>query len=83
RYPGTIEEVSPRYLAALINYEDRWFCRHPGVNPFSVARAAWQELTAGRVISGGRTLTIQAGRLLDPRWRTFGGQSGQPWRPLH
>ncbi|MEG3387505.1 transglycosylase domain-containing protein, partial [Salmonella enterica] len=43
RYPVTIEEVSPRYLEALINYEDRWFWRHPGVNPFSVARAAWQE----------------------------------------
>ncbi|MEY5544209.1 penicillin-binding protein 1C, partial [Salmonella enterica subsp. enterica serovar Corvallis] len=29
RYPVTIEEVSPRYLEALINYEDRWFWRHP------------------------------------------------------
>ncbi|BBU81941.1 hypothetical protein EIMP300_33410 [Escherichia coli] len=42
RYPVTIEDVSPRYLEALINYEDRWFWKHPGVNPFSVARAAWQ-----------------------------------------
>lgn len=25
RYPVTIEEVSPRYLQALIQYEDRWF----------------------------------------------------------
>ncbi|STK47820.1 penicillin-binding protein 1C [Escherichia coli] len=36
RYPVTIEDVSPRYLEALINYEDRWFWKHPGVNPFSV-----------------------------------------------
>ena len=41
RYPVTIEDVSPRYLEALINYEDRWFWKHPGVNPFSVARAEW------------------------------------------
>ena len=39
RYPVTIEEVSPRYLEALIQYEDRWFWDHPGVNPLSVMRA--------------------------------------------
>jgi penicillin-binding protein 1C len=55
RYPVTLAEVSPRYLQALIQYEDRWFWDHPGVNPFSVVRAAWQDLTAGRVISGGST----------------------------
>ncbi|EDW0050186.1 peptidoglycan glycosyltransferase PbpC [Salmonella enterica] len=82
RYPVTIEEVSPRYLEALINYEDRWFWRHPSVNPFSVARAAWQDLTAGRVISGGSTLTMQVARLLDPHPRTFGGKIRQLWRAL-
>lgn len=82
RYPVTIEEVSPRYLEALINYEDRWFWQHPGVNPFSVARAAWQDLTAGRVISGGSTLTMQVARLLDPHSRTFGGKIRQLWRAL-
>ncbi|HFY3158327.1 TPA: peptidoglycan glycosyltransferase PbpC [Salmonella enterica subsp. enterica serovar Typhimurium] len=82
RYPVMIEEVSPRYLEALINYEDRWFWRHPGVNPFSVARAAWQDLTAGRVISGGSTLTMQVARLLDPHSRTFGGKIRQLWRAL-
>ncbi len=48
RYPVTIEEVSPRYLDALIQYEDRWFWDHPGVNPLSILRAAWQDLTSGR-----------------------------------
>jgi len=82
RYPVTIEEVSPRYLEALIQYEDRWFWKHPGVNPFSVARAAWQDLRAGRVISGGSTLTMQVARLLDPHPRTFGGKVRQLWRAL-
>ncbi|MBW6055041.1 transglycosylase domain-containing protein [Escherichia coli] len=80
RYPVTIEDVSPRYLEALINYEDRWFWKHPGVNPFSVARAAWQDLTSGRVISGGSTLTMQVARLLDPHpqniWRQKFASSG-------
>jgi penicillin-binding protein 1C len=55
RYPVTLADVSPRYLQALIQYEDRWFWDHPGVNPFSIVRAAWQDLTSGRVISGGST----------------------------
>lgn len=65
RYPVTIADVSPRYLQALIQYEDRWFWKHPGVNPFAVLRAARQDLTSGRVISGGSTLTMQVARLLD------------------
>lgn len=80
RYPVTIEDVSPRYLQALIQYEDRWFWDHPGVNPFSVLRAAWQDLRAGRVISGGSTLTMQVARLLDPHSRTLGGKIRQLWR---
>lgn len=62
RYPVTLADVSPRYLQALIQYEDRWFWDHPGVNPFSIVRAAWQDLTSGRVISGGSTLTMQVAR---------------------
>ena len=80
RYPVTIEEVSPRYLDALIQYEDRWFWDHPGVNPLSILRAAWQDLTSGRVVSGGSTLTMQVARLLDPHPRTFGGKFRQLWR---
>ncbi|HEY2451627.1 MAG TPA: peptidoglycan glycosyltransferase PbpC [Scandinavium sp.] len=82
RYPVTIEDVSPRYLQALIQYEDRWFWDHPGVNPFSVLRAAWQDLSAGRIISGGSTLTMQVARLLDPHSRTFGGKVRQLWRAI-
>ena len=79
RYPVTIEEVSPRYLEALIQYEDRWFWDHPGVNPLSVLRAAWQDLSSGKVVSGGSTLTMQVARLLDPHPRTFGGKLRQLW----
>ncbi|MDK9605209.1 peptidoglycan glycosyltransferase PbpC [Lelliottia wanjuensis] len=82
RYPVTIEEVSPRYLDALIQYEDRWFWDHPGVNPFSVLRAAWQDLSSGKVVSGGSTLTMQVARLLDPHPRTFGGKVRQLWRAM-
>ncbi len=66
RYPVTAEQVSPRYLQAVLNYEDRWFRWHPGVNPFAMLRAAWQWARNGRIVSGGSTLTMQVARMLDP-----------------
>lgn len=82
RYPVTIEDVSPRYLDALIHYEDRWFWKHPGINPFAIVRAAWQGVTAGRVVSGGSTLTMQVARLIEPHPRTFTGKARQVWRAM-
>jgi penicillin-binding protein 1C len=66
RHPVAIEAVSPLYLQALLQVEDRRFAMHPGVDPVALARAAWQWLRAGRVVSGGSTLTMQVARILDP-----------------
>jgi len=63
RYSTRIDRVSPKYLQALIQYEDRWYYRHFGVNPFSLLRAGWQWLSTGEIISGGSTLTMQTARL--------------------
>lgn len=82
RYPVTPEDVSPDYLQALLTYEDRWFWYHPGINPFSVIRAAWQDLRGGEIISGGSTLTMQVARLIDPHPRTFPGKLWQAWRAM-
>lgn len=82
RYPVTPQQVSPYYLEALLGYEDRWFYRHPGVNPLALGRAAWQNLSDGRVVSGGSTLSMQVARLLDPHPRTFAGKLRQLWRTL-
>lgn len=67
RQPTTPEAVSPRYLEALLHYEDRWFRWHPGVNPVALARAAWQWARHGRIVSGGSTLTMQVARLVDEK----------------
>ncbi|MFG6467250.1 penicillin-binding protein 1C [Roseateles sp. BYS87W] len=67
RHPTTPEAVSPHYLQALLHYEDRWFYVHPGVNPVALARAAWQWVRHGRIVSGGSTLTMQVARLVDER----------------
>jgi penicillin-binding protein 1C len=79
RYPATPESVSPLYLEALLNYEDRWFWRHPGVNPVALLRAAVQMATSGRTVSGGSTLTMQVARILD---RERAGSTRTPWRKL-
>ncbi|CAI8917392.1 MULTISPECIES: peptidoglycan glycosyltransferase PbpC [Pseudomonas] len=80
RYPVSAEQISPYYLEALLTYEDRWFYHHPGVNPLALARAAWQNLRGGRVLSGGSTLSMQVARLLDPHSRTLPGKLRQLWR---
>lgn len=65
RHPITPDDVSPHYLQALLQYEDRWFDWHPGVNPVALVRAAWQWAWHGRIVSGGSTLTMQVARILD------------------
>lgn len=71
RLATTAEDVPPHLLDLLIAAEDRRFWHHPGVDPLALARAAGQWLRAGRVVSGGSTLTMQAARLLEPRPRTL------------
>ncbi len=58
-------------LDLLIAVEDRRFWVHPGVDPVALARATMQMMRAGRVVSGGSTLAMQAARLLHPRPRTM------------
>lgn len=57
--------------ACFIEFEDNHFFHHWGVNPVSIGRAAYQNLKAGRVISGGSTITMQTIRLARNNPRTF------------
>ncbi|XPE48240.1 transglycosylase domain-containing protein [Shigella flexneri] len=52
------------------------------MNEFSVARAAWQDLHSGRVISGGSTLTMQVARLLILTPKHLAAKIRQLWRAL-
>lgn len=87
RYPTTPDEVSPFYVQALLGYEDRWFWRHPGINPVALVRAGAQMLGNRRIVSGGSTLTMQVARIIDPglhgmRTRTPWGKMRQLLRAL-
>jgi penicillin-binding protein 1C len=82
RIPVAPPQVSPRYLDALLTYEDRWFYWHPGVNPVALLRAGWQLLTEGRIVSGGSTLSMQVARALEPVPRSLAGKLRQMVRAL-
>ncbi len=66
-----LDEVSPDLIKAIINKEDDWFYLHPGVNPFSMIRAVFQNIFSGKRISGASTITMQVARLLEPADRTY------------
>ena len=59
--------VDPGYLKLLLAYEDRRFRSHAGVDPLALARAAFQLVTRGHIVSGGSTITMQLARLIEPR----------------
>ena len=59
------EEIPPKLKRILIQREDQFFYYHPGVNPFAIVRALFQNLTNGQTISGASTITMQVARMLD------------------
>jgi penicillin-binding protein 1C len=55
----------------LLNFEDKWFYYHPGVNPLAMARALGQAVIHQKILSGGSTITMQVARLFNPGPRTL------------
>lgn len=82
RHPVRIEEVSPRYVEAVVGYEDRYFHWHFGVNPFALVRAMGQRVRYGHIVSGGSTLTMQVARMLEPTPHTVMGKLRQVARAV-
>lgn len=57
------DSISPRLLAAVVHYEDRTFYRHWGISVRGLTRAIRDNVSAGRVVSGGSTITMQVARM--------------------
>jgi penicillin-binding protein 1C len=62
RFPPE-EAVNEKFKAAIIEFEDRRFLYHPGVDPLAAARALLLNVRSGRIVSGASTLTMQTIRL--------------------
>jgi penicillin-binding protein 1C len=72
RFPES-EEIPEKFRQSVIHFEDRWFNFHPGFNPVALFRAAVMNFRAGKIVSGGSTLSMQVIRLARKnRPRTIG-----------
>jgi len=72
-----------KYVAALVAYEDKRFFSHPGVDPSAIVRALRQNARAGRIVSGGSTISMQAARLARPGSpRTLPEKAAEAWLAL-
>lgn len=58
-----LDSVPAKFKQCIIHFEDQHFEHHPGVNPVSIVKALKRNMEAGKVVSGGSTLTMQLVRL--------------------
>ncbi len=70
------------YTALLLNYEDRRYYQHHGIDPVAVIRALGENLRGGGIRSGASTLTMQAARLIYRTPHTLSGKIHQTLRAL-
>ena len=71
RFKTSPSEIPPRLKEILLHKEDRFFYYHPGINPISVVRAVFQNITRGKKVSGASTITMQVARMMESRDRTY------------
>ncbi len=79
-----LDEIAPEAVQAVLLYEDRYFYRHPGVNPLALIRAACSTYLMGSRRMGGSTITMQVARLrLGLTTTTWRGKLVQALAALH
>ncbi|GAA4850778.1 penicillin-binding protein 1C [Algivirga pacifica] len=62
RFPAS-DSIPQKFETALLLFEDEYFYYHVGVNPVSIFRAIHQNFLAGRIVSGGSTISMQTVRM--------------------
>jgi len=56
-------QLPEKFITALLEFEDRRFYQHHGIDVRALGRAMKQNLTAGKIVSGGSTISMQLMRL--------------------
>lgn len=82
RFPVRLSELPPEFPRALVASEDQRFWRHPGIDLLAVARAAWTDVRARRVVSGASTISMQIARMVEPGPRTLPAKLRESFRAL-
>ncbi|MBY9066553.1 penicillin-binding protein 1C [Hyphomonas sp. WL0036] len=80
RFGVDLDEIDPDFVDALVRVEDKRFWTHNGTDWLGLVRAAVDSVTAGEIVSGGSTLTMQTARMLEPRPRNVGSKLIEIWR---
>src|SRR5258706_1190759 len=62
RFPES-DSISEKFAQALVTFEDKRFWHHPGVDVLSLSRAFRENVKAGKIVSGGSTISMQLIRL--------------------
>ena len=57
-----LPEIAPELVDATLQYEDKYFARHPGVNPVALVRSGFGVVRGGPR-TGASTITMQVARL--------------------
>src|SRR5213075_745678 len=58
-----LKEISPELISATLRFEDKYYGKHPGVNPVSLLRATWNLAFSRGTHAGASTITMQLARL--------------------
>ena len=78
----SLRDISPELIDATLQYEDKYFARHPGVNPIALLRSGIG-LLHGQTRTGASTITMQLARLrFHLQTRTVAGKLEQIVRAL-
>ncbi len=70
RIPLKTPELSNNIKRITLAYEDRHFEEHFGINPLSIVRAVWSNMTNSRKV-GASTITMQVARMMHHKPRTL------------
>lgn len=62
RVPLTLEQIPDDLEHAVLAAEDDRFYQHPGIDVFGIARAALNNIRAGRIVGGASTITQQVAK---------------------
>ncbi len=77
-----LRDVSPELINATLQFEDKHFAQHCGVNPVALLRSA-TSILPGHARTGGSTITMQLARLrFHLQTRTIPGKATQILRAL-
>ena len=62
RFPSG-DSLPDKFIRAIVEFEDKRFFNHPGIDFLGLLRAFRQNISQGRIVSGGSTISMQTIRL--------------------